>query len=83
MRENESINDTEISRFMKPFDRAIHQTTEVSPSQIQYNKDLKVQYIIDSINKQNIIESTAPDCKLNFNDKVRLIEPNKTMKKAR
>jgi hypothetical protein len=50
---------------------------------MQYNKDRKVQYIIDSMNKQNIIENIASDYKLNFNDKVRLMEPKKAMKKAR
>jgi hypothetical protein len=47
---------------------------------MQNNKNLEVEYIIDSINKQKTIEHSTGD-KLNINDKVRLIEKNKTLLK--
>jgi hypothetical protein len=45
---------------------------------MQNNKNLEVEYIIDSINKQETIEH-SPGYILNINDKVRLIEKNKTL----
>jgi hypothetical protein len=47
------------------------------------SKDLEVQFIIELTNEQNKIETTTPNYILNVNDKVRLIEPNKTLKKTR
>jgi hypothetical protein len=47
------------------------------------SKDMEVQFIVESTNKQNKIETTTPNYILNVNDKVGLIEPNKTLKKAR
>jgi uncharacterized protein YlxW (UPF0749 family) len=47
------------------------------------NKDLEVQYIIDSINKQNKIEASTPDYKLTVDDKDRNIEPKKTLTKTK
>jgi hypothetical protein len=37
------------------------------------NKDLEIQYIIDSIDKQNKIETITPYYKLNANEKIILI----------
>jgi hypothetical protein len=50
---------------------------------MQDDQDLEVQYIIDSINKQNKIESRIHNYKLNVNDKVRLVETKKALKKTR
>jgi hypothetical protein len=51
---------------------------------MQNNKNLKVEYIIESISKQDSIEHSTPGYQLNINDKVRLIEKNKTfLKKTR
>jgi hypothetical protein len=47
------------------------------------SKDLEVQFMIESTNKQNKIETTTPNYKLNVNNKVKLIEPNKALKKTR
>jgi hypothetical protein len=44
------------------------------------NKNLEVEYIIESISKQDSIEH-SPAYKLNINNKVRLIEKNKTLLK--
>jgi hypothetical protein len=54
----------------------------MSPEVMQNNKDLEVQYIIESINEQNKIE-TQPGYKISINDKVRLIEKKKELKKTR
>jgi CRISPR/Cas system-associated protein Cas5 (RAMP superfamily) len=50
---------------------------------VQDNKRFEVQYIVDSINKQNKIENTTHDYKLHINDQVTLIELKKTLKKTR
>jgi hypothetical protein len=42
-----------------------------------------VEYIIESINKQSKIETITFNYKLVANDKVRLIEPQKALKKTR
>jgi hypothetical protein len=49
---------------------------------MQNNKDFEVQYIIENINKQNKIEK-QPGYKISINDKVRLIEKKKELKKTR
>jgi hypothetical protein len=48
---------------------------------MQNNKNLEVEYIIELISKQDYIENLTPGYKLNLNDKVRLIEKNKTLLK--
>jgi hypothetical protein len=50
---------------------------------MQDNKELELQYIVDSINKLNKNESIAPDSKLKINEKVRLIEPKTILKKTK
>jgi hypothetical protein len=55
MRENKPMNNNKIVRFIKTYNGTIHQTTGVSPAQMQDNKDIEVQYIIDSISKQHKI----------------------------
>jgi hypothetical protein len=59
-----------INRFLEIYNGTIYQTTGVSPSQMQSNKDLEVDYIINSINKQNKREDKTLEFKLNANDKV-------------
>jgi hypothetical protein len=44
----------------------MHQPTEVSPAQMQDNMNLEVQYIVDSINKQNKIEIATPEYKIEY-----------------
>jgi alpha-N-acetylglucosamine transferase len=83
MIKHKPITGPKINQFRRTYNKTIHQTAGESPSYKQSNKDLEVQYIIDSINKQNQIESITPNYKLNFNDKVRLIEPKKTLYKTR
>jgi hypothetical protein len=48
---------------------------------MQGNKDIEVQYIVESINKQKKIETITPDYKLNIKNKGRLIEPKKYERK--
>jgi hypothetical protein len=58
MRENKQMTIPKINRFLQTYKGTIHQTTGVSPAQMQDNKRLEIQYIVDSINKQNKIENT-------------------------
>jgi hypothetical protein len=51
MRKNKSISDFKINKFIKTYNKTIHQSRGVSLSQMQDNKNLEVQYIIDSIQK--------------------------------
>jgi hypothetical protein len=69
MRENKPISSRKKTRFVKIYNGTKHRTNGVSPAQMQDKKDLEVQYIIESINKQNKIETTTPNYKLNINDK--------------
>jgi hypothetical protein len=50
---------------------------------MQGNKGLEVQCIVDSINKQNKIETTTLNYELAVNEKLRLIEPKKILNKTR
>jgi hypothetical protein len=50
---------------------------------MQDNKELQVWYIVYSINKENKIESIIIDTKLSINDKVKLIELHKLLKKVK
>jgi hypothetical protein len=72
------MTESKINRFIKTSTGAIHQTTEASSAQMQDNKDLKVQVIVELINKQNKIETISPNYKLNIKNKIRLIESKKT-----
>jgi hypothetical protein len=77
------MTDSKVHKFIKICNETIHQSTGISSDQMQSNKNLEVQYIIESLNKQNKIETSTPNGKLNVNDKARLIEPKKALKKAR
>jgi hypothetical protein len=83
MRKNKPITISKINKFLKTDHKPIHQTAGVSLFQMQYNKNLKVQYNIDLINNQNKIEDTTLNYSLNVNDKVRLTEPQNALKKTR
>jgi hypothetical protein len=78
MRKNNLMSDSKTQKFLKSYNKTIQQRTGLSPSQMQGNKCLEVQYVIDSIIQQNKIEIPTSNYKLNANDKVRLIEPQKT-----
>jgi hypothetical protein len=80
MRKKKTMNDNIITKFLKTYNKSIHESA-VSPSKMLDNKDLEVQCIMDSIPKQSKIVNKTPDYKLNANDKVILIELNKTLKK--
>jgi hypothetical protein len=83
LRKNKPITDSKINPILKTYNKTIYQTSGVSPTQMQDNKDFEGQHIIESLNKQNQIEVIAPHYKLNINDKERLIEHKKTFKKIR
>jgi hypothetical protein len=83
MRKNKLVIYSKITKFIKTYNGTIYQKNGVSRAQMQENKDLEVEYIVDSINKQNKIESITRNYKLIINDKIRLIEPTKTLKKTR
>jgi hypothetical protein len=83
MRKNKQMTIPKTNKFLKTYNGTIQQTTGVSPAQVQDNKRFVVQYIVDSINKQNKIENTTHDYKLHANDQVTLIELKKTLKKIK
>jgi hypothetical protein len=45
------MNDSKINRFLKTYNEKIYQITGVSPAQMQENKYIEIQDIIDSIKK--------------------------------
>jgi hypothetical protein len=80
---NKSMTIPKINPFINTYNRTRQQTTGVSPAQMQDNKDLEVQHIVDSINKPNNVDNIRPDYKLTVNDKGRQMELKKALKKAR
>jgi hypothetical protein len=80
---NKPMRKLVITRFIKTNNGAIHLAARVSPTQMQGNKDLEVQYINESINKQNKMEITTPNYKLMINEEAGGTEPKKTLKKTR
>jgi hypothetical protein len=57
LRKNKPMTDSKINQFLKANNKTIHKTTGVSPAQMQDNKDLELQYITESMNKQNTVET--------------------------
>jgi hypothetical protein len=81
-KKNDPISNIKINNFIKNYNSTIPKTIGMSPNEMQNNKGLEVEYIIESINKQNKIE-IQPGYKLSINDNVRLIEKKKELKKTR
>jgi hypothetical protein len=53
MRKNKHMIILKINRFLKIYNGIVYQAAGVLSSQMQDNKDLEVEYINNSINKQN------------------------------
>jgi hypothetical protein len=64
MRKNKPITYSNIHKFLKTCNKNLYQTTRLSPGQLQDNKDIEIQYIIESPNEQNKNLSTElqTDC---------------------
>jgi hypothetical protein len=82
LKKNEPVDDSKIKGFTKTYNNTVHKETGVSPIQMQNDKTLEVNYIIDKLKEQADIENQL-GYKLAIGDKVRLIESKHTMKKTR
>jgi hypothetical protein len=82
LKKNESADDSKITRFIKTYNNTIHNETELSPKQMQNDKQLEVNYIITKLSQQANVEN-KPGYKLDIGNKVRLIESKHKMKKTR
>jgi hypothetical protein len=56
-KKNEPASNIKINNFIKNYNSTIHKSIGMSPNEMQNDKNLEVQYIIESINKQNKIET--------------------------
>jgi hypothetical protein len=77
---NQPLDHYKILTFVNKYNHSIHSSILTSPNEMQNNKNLEVEYIIDSINKQDSFEHSTGYI-LNINNKVRLIEKNKILLK--
>ena len=82
LKTNEPADDSKIKGFVKSYNTTIHKETGVSPIQMQNDKVLEVNYIIEKLYEQANIEN-QPGYTVNIGDKVRLIENKHTMRKTR
>jgi hypothetical protein len=58
MKGKKPMSHPKINMFLKTYNKTIHQTTGVSQWQMNHNKELKKEYIIDLISQQNKLEKT-------------------------
>jgi hypothetical protein len=82
LKKNKPADNSKINDFVKNYNNTIHKETGVSPIQMQNDKTLEVNYIIDKLKEQANIENQT-GYKLDVGDKVRLIESKHTLKKTR
>jgi hypothetical protein len=82
LKKNEPADNSKIKGFVNNYNHTIHKETGVSPIQMQNDKQLEVNYIIDKLSEQANVEN-QPEYKVEVGDKVRLIESKHTMKKTR
>jgi hypothetical protein len=82
LKKNEPADNSKINDSVNNYNHTIHKETGVSPHQMQNDKTLEVNYIIDKLKEQANIENQT-GYKLEVGDKVRLIESKHTMKKTR
>jgi hypothetical protein len=82
LKKNEPANNSKIKGFVNNYNFTIHKETGVSSIQMQSDKQLEVNYIIDKLKEQANIENQT-GYKLDIGDKVRLIESKHTMKKTK
>jgi hypothetical protein len=82
LQKNEPTDDSKLKRFINAYNNTIHNEAGLSPKQMQNDKELEVNYIINKLSEQANVEN-QPRYKLNVGYKVRLIENKHTMKKTR
>jgi hypothetical protein len=73
LKKNEPADDTKINNFKHSYNHTIHKETGISSHQIQNDKELEVNYIIDKLNERANVENRS-GYKLDVGEKVRLIE---------
>jgi hypothetical protein len=82
LKKNESGDNSKITRFVNAYNNTIYNETELSPKQMQNDKQLEVNYVITKLSEHANVEN-QPGYKVDISDKVRLIESKHTMKKTR
>jgi hypothetical protein len=60
---NKALNHYKILTFINKYNNSIHSSISTTPKQMQNNKNLEVEYIIESISKQDYIENLTPGYK--------------------
>jgi hypothetical protein len=75
LKKNEPANNYKINRFISCYKHIIHNETGVSSIQMQNNKALEVEYIVEKLAEQSYIENKS-GYKLDASDKVHLLETN-------
>jgi hypothetical protein len=81
LKKNGPADYSKIKRFVGAYNNTIHNETGLPPHEMQNNKGLEVNYIIDKLKEQANIEKQI-EYKLDIGDKIRLIESKHTMKKT-
>jgi hypothetical protein len=82
LKKNEPADNSKMNSFISSYNNTIHKETGMFPYQMQKNKALEVEYIIDTLSEQANIEN-KPGYKLDIGDKVPLIDIKHTLKKTR
>jgi hypothetical protein len=72
LKKNEPANDSKVKGFVNAYNNTIHKEPSVSAHQMQNDKTLEVNYIIDKLKEQDNVENQS-GYKLDVGDKVRLI----------
>lgn len=74
---NTPISVNKMNKIINDYNNTVHSSLGYTPSEMQNDKRLEINYIIESIRKQNGIEN-AVDYKLHEGDYVRLIKEKVT-----
>jgi hypothetical protein len=69
LKKNEPADNSKIKGFVNNYNNTIHEETGLSPKQMQNNKELEVNYIIDKLKEQANVENQS-GYKLDIGDKV-------------
>jgi hypothetical protein len=82
LKKNEPADNSKINGFISTYNNTIHKETGVSPNEMQNNKALEIECIVNKLYEQANIENKS-GYKLTAGDKVRLIDNKHTLKKTR
>jgi hypothetical protein len=69
LQKNEPADNSKINGFVNSYNNTIHKEIGVSSKQMQNNKTLEVEYIVNKLSEQANIEN-QPGYRLNVGDKV-------------